>query len=194
MSNKTPSAKWRENGDPDPHGNHYNCERAQLALGDMTDDELANALFIHGDIVPPIEDVIAGKAKMPITYLTAGKERIRWLSRRLVETASQRDALLAATEEIIRISDRQHDAWDAAKAVIAEIKGGNAAQTPDRLGWLESMHTLHGAVEILYVVDGYQLTLTCDDEPVGEPVHGATLNQAIDNAIAAGWKPLKKGW
>lgn len=166
MTNTTPAAKWRENGEPDPHGNHYDCERAQLALGDLTDDELANALFIHGDIVPSLEDVIAGKAKMPIVYLTAGKERIRWLSRRLVEATcqcdelqkdnaelyallqlkedeinrmvkrttdaenelanalNQRDALLAATEEIIRISDREHDAWDAAKAVIAEIKGG----------------------------------------------------------------------
>lgn len=61
------------------------------------------------------------------------------------------------------------------------------------LDWLESMHTLHGAVEILYVVDGYQLTLTYDGAQVGEPVRGATLDEAIDNAIAAGWKPLSKG-
>lgn len=70
---------------------------------------------------------------------------------------------------------------------------GGAAPTVDRLEWLESMHTLHGAVEILYVVDGYQLTQTYDDAAVGKPVRGATLEKAIDKAIAAGWKPLTKG-
>jgi oligoribonuclease NrnB/cAMP/cGMP phosphodiesterase (DHH superfamily) len=30
-----------------------------------------------------MNDVISGKAKMPIVYLTATKERIRWLSRKL---------------------------------------------------------------------------------------------------------------
>ncbi|MCW3733619.1 hypothetical protein, partial [Burkholderia cenocepacia] len=61
-------------------------ERAALTLGTLTDDELANAVFMHGNERPPIQDVIAGTAFMPIVYLTAAKERIRWLSRAL-ETA-----------------------------------------------------------------------------------------------------------
>lgn len=61
------------------------------------------------------------------------------------------------------------------------------------LEWLESMNTLHGTVEMLYVVDGYQLTYTYHDSQIGEPVHGATLVEAIGNAIAAGWQPLRKG-
>ena len=36
----------------------------------------------------------------------------------------QRDKLLAALVEVIRISDRDHDAWNHAKAVIAEVRGG----------------------------------------------------------------------
>lgn len=80
----TPAAKWRENGEPDPHGDHYNCERAALSMGDMTDDELANAVFMHGNERPSLAEMLAGKP-MPIAYLTAAKERIRWLSRKLVE-------------------------------------------------------------------------------------------------------------
>ena len=35
----------------------------------------------------------------------------------------QRDKLLAALVYVIRISDRDHDAWNHAKALIAEVKG-----------------------------------------------------------------------
>ncbi|MGH1373603.1 MAG: hypothetical protein ACRBBW_16300 [Cellvibrionaceae bacterium] len=83
LSQITPSAEWRENGEPDPHGATYSCERSELALGDMTDDALANAVFLHGNHPPSVEDLIAGKARPPIVYLTAAKERIRWLSRAL---------------------------------------------------------------------------------------------------------------
>lgn len=31
--------------------------------------------------------------------------------------------LLAALEEVVRISDRKHDAWDAAKAAIKKARG-----------------------------------------------------------------------
>lgn len=83
MTNQTPAAHWRENGEPDPHGSYYDRDRAQLTLGDLTDDELANAVFMHGDGKPSIAEIIAGTAKMPIVYLTAAKERIRWLSRKV---------------------------------------------------------------------------------------------------------------
>lgn len=83
----TPAALWRKNREPDPHGTTYDCERAALTLGAYTDDELANAVFLHGNETPSMADVVAGKALMPIVYLTAAKERIRWLSRRLSETA-----------------------------------------------------------------------------------------------------------
>ncbi|MDX7778338.1 hypothetical protein SJR98_09615 [Aeromonas hydrophila] len=89
MSNQTPAAHWREKGEPDPHGSYYDFERSGLPLGDLTDDELANAVFMHGDGKPSIAEIIAGTAKMPIVYLTAAKERIRWLSRR-VEGGKQR--------------------------------------------------------------------------------------------------------
>lgn len=79
---KTPSAHWRQNGEADPFGKRYECERASLPLGNMTDDELANAVFMYGDSTPSVTELMNG-VHMPIAYLTAAKERIRWLSRQL---------------------------------------------------------------------------------------------------------------
>lgn len=82
----TPAAQWREKGEADPHGNQYDCERAALTLGTMTDDELANGAFLNYDRRPSIQDLLDGKGFMPIVWMTAVKERIRWLSRALVKT------------------------------------------------------------------------------------------------------------
>lgn len=82
MSNQTPAAHWRQNGEDDPFGKRYECERASLPMGHLTDDELANAVFMYGDSIPSATELMNG-AHMPIAYLTAAKERIRWLSRQL---------------------------------------------------------------------------------------------------------------
>lgn len=60
----------------------------------------------------------------------------------------------------------------------------------DKIEWLESMHTLHGAFEMLYVVSGYQIQRTFDGSCVGDPITAESLSEAIEIAIAAGWKPL----
>lgn len=39
-----------------------------------------------------------------------------------VRAEEQRDELLKALKEVVRISDRKHDAWDAAKAAIAKAE------------------------------------------------------------------------
>lgn len=75
----TPAANWRKNGEPDPHGTDYDCERAKLAKGHLTDDELANGLYMCDHRT----------SWESIGWLTAGKERIRWLSRRLVEAQAR---------------------------------------------------------------------------------------------------------
>lgn len=69
----TPPNRWSGNGEPDPHGDHFNGERACLAMGDMTDDELANGMYMCDHRT----------SFRSIHWLTAGKERIRWLSRAL---------------------------------------------------------------------------------------------------------------
>lgn len=79
----TPSSKWKTAGEQDPHGDRYDCERAALAMGSMTDDELANGVFMHGNEPLNIEALMSGKPGYhpPIAWLTAAKDRIRWLSR-----------------------------------------------------------------------------------------------------------------
>jgi hypothetical protein len=82
----TPAATWREKGEPDPHGNLFDGERSTLMLGDLTDDELANGAFMNYDCRLSIQDMLNPKPgqHMPIVWMTAAKERIRWLSRALV--------------------------------------------------------------------------------------------------------------
>lgn len=71
----TPAAQWRENGEPDPHDNYSPMRRADLCMGDRTDDQIANDVFVFNHRTG-IESIM---------YLTAAKERIRWLSRQLVK-------------------------------------------------------------------------------------------------------------
>ena len=91
----TPDLKWLANGLRDPHGKHFQPDNlgellanrassaeimlayqgamraADAKFGKMSDDELANAVFMY--------DHRSGLSS--IMYLTAAKERIRWLSR-----------------------------------------------------------------------------------------------------------------
>lgn len=90
----------------DPHSNDR--ERARLPLGQLTDDELANAAFMHYDQRPDVMDIITGTAKPPIVYMTAIKERVRWLSRALQEAIDQ----LKETNELRRQRDNFKLAYD----------------------------------------------------------------------------------
>lgn len=88
----TPAAKWRAEGSPDPHGKRYDCERANLCMGDLTDDELANGVFLHGNEPLDIDKVIsqAPGYHPSIAWLTAAKDRIRWLSRALEQALAEK--------------------------------------------------------------------------------------------------------
>lgn len=81
----TPSSNWKANGEVDPHGDRYACERAKLALGHLTDDELANAVFMGANEPLDIRRMMAEDPDYhaPMALLTAAKDRIRWLSRAL---------------------------------------------------------------------------------------------------------------
>ena len=73
----TPAARWRDEGKPDPHGNRYDCLREETVGGHLTDDEVANAVFLDPDLA----------------NLTIAKDRIRWLSRQ-VERVAERNRKL----------------------------------------------------------------------------------------------------
>lgn len=78
---QTPSSRLHSEGKPDPHGTRYDCNRAQLAMGQYTDDELANAVFLYNH----------RSGFESLSFLTAAKDRIRWLSRAL-EQATKHEA------------------------------------------------------------------------------------------------------
>lgn len=78
----TPAHRWSA----DPHAGRYDGERADLAMGDLTDDELANGAFMNYDRPLNIEGILAGTHSSPIAWMTAVKDRIRWLSRKLDES------------------------------------------------------------------------------------------------------------
>ena len=111
---KTPAAKWREEGQADPHGDHYNCQRAALTLGELTDDELANGVFLHGN--EPL-NINALLRKTPgyhsaVVWLNAGKDRIRWLSRALEESKDREQAL----QQRLNAADQRIDELTQPKA------------------------------------------------------------------------------
>lgn len=77
FTESTPSSHWRAAGQPDPHAGYYDGERAALCLGSLTDDEIANAVYMDPNIA----------------NLTGAKERIRWLSRALVKALATSSVL-----------------------------------------------------------------------------------------------------
>lgn len=83
LAPSTPFAKWRENGEPDPHGTHYSGESTSLCMANVSSEMLAEDL------------VTVNKGLLFIGVLTAGKERLRWLSRKLYRLADDHDAINA---------------------------------------------------------------------------------------------------
>jgi hypothetical protein len=48
--------------------------------------------------------------------------------------------------------------------------------------WIEACNTLHRQVEILYVVDGYQVSITYDSNYTNYAWRGSTLLETINKA------------
>lgn len=91
----TPAARWRQEGEADPHAGHYDGERARLILGKLTDDELANGAFLEYDRRLDITRALAKDPDYhpPIVWMQAVKDRIRWLSRSLVAACGREQSL-----------------------------------------------------------------------------------------------------
>ncbi|KZB73277.1 MULTISPECIES: hypothetical protein [Thalassospira] len=100
---ETPAARWREQGDQDPHAGKYDCERSELAYGDFTDDELANAVYLCDHRT----------SFRSIGLIEAAKQRIRWLSRQNEAKAARINELEQAASDLI-------ERWSASGALILE--------------------------------------------------------------------------
>jgi hypothetical protein len=69
--------------------------------------------------------------------------------------------------------------------LMADLRRALDAPTEGEvIDWIERNHTLHRKVEALYVVDGYEVTITHDDERIAGPWHGETLLDAYRLAMA----------
>jgi uncharacterized phage infection (PIP) family protein YhgE len=116
-TNKTPSAEWREAGQDDPHGDRYSCEREALALGHLSDDQLANAVFAHNHRELDLAAVMSGESSS-ITLLTAAKQRIRWLSRKLVATEQEVEQLHRQIDALkMQLADKQYAFYQRGKTL-----------------------------------------------------------------------------
>lgn len=128
LAKSTPSSKWAQNGEPDPHGTRYDCERAALAMGKLTDDELANDAFMNYDQRPPLQDIIDGKGRSPVMWMTAVKDRIRWLSRALAaatagaKPSGEREALIAYLRKFGPSCNISMQAKEAADMLAADAQ------------------------------------------------------------------------
>lgn len=112
--------------EPDPHGTRYQCERAALALGHLSDDELANGAFMNYDAKLDIARVLADEPDYhpPIVWMTAVKDRIRWLSRQLAAPAPV-DAAATVPDLRERLAEAHDASLDtdhhACRAILMEI-------------------------------------------------------------------------
>lgn len=128
MDNKpasTPAARWREEGEVDPHKGHYDGERSSLTLGDLTDDELANGAFMNYDRPLDIHAIMEKRPgyHSPIAWMTAVKDRIRWLSRVNEKLLAENAELRARLGGTLVLSER-----DSA-TVAAALEGQPAEPT-----------------------------------------------------------------
>ena len=70
-TSSTPFNAWSLNGEPDPHGDYYIGGRLAIMHGKMPDHVISVALEM-----PNLGHSVGGSM-----FLTAAKERLRWLSR-----------------------------------------------------------------------------------------------------------------
>ena len=112
-SKSTPSANWFINGEKDPFPELINQERGSLCLGNHTDDELAAEVFLYGNPSDREKSQRLMSGQIPdIAYLTAAKERIRWLSRHLESSLKANQELvnrIVELETIIRSQENDDD-------------------------------------------------------------------------------------
>lgn len=102
--------------------------------------------------------------------------------------AIEQPAIVAMiTEEQTRDFIEKWNAMPLHGPTIVQMQAAGQLLKPvevEQIAWLQKANTLHRQVDILYVVDGYQVTVTHDEHPISEDFHGETLREAISNAMA----------
>lgn len=118
----TPSSKWQAEGEKDPHGSRYDCGRQEIAMGNLSDKDLA---------------LWACPSFAKEGYRRAAADRIMWLSNRLDEIGSNRS--LAASLDQERAALLMGDLTDDELANAQYMEAGDIViQTAvkERMRWL----------------------------------------------------------
>ncbi|MGH0004478.1 hypothetical protein ACQU0X_30810 [Pseudovibrio ascidiaceicola] len=89
----TPAADWRENGEKDPHGNRYDCERHQTIGGQYSDDQVANFQYMRSS---------------DLESSTIAKDRIRWLSRKVVALEAKLEQIKTDLQDKHKVLSNLH--------------------------------------------------------------------------------------
>ena len=84
----TAFADWRVKGESDPHDDHYNCDVNSLCMGDTP------CVVIYSMLE------VAYASPLSVGILTAGKERLRWLSRKLHKLTGEDDQVNIRRSEL----------------------------------------------------------------------------------------------
>lgn len=122
MTVSTPFAKWRELGEQDPHGERYNQGVEVIASPQHCSELVAISL-------------ITGRGLMFIVWLTAGKERLRWLSRKLYKMTNDHQRVNEHRAKLTR-GDLTDD--ELANAFFLSESNEDLQAGHDRIMWLLS--------------------------------------------------------
>lgn len=134
----TPAAMWRVNGDVDPFGNTYDCQMSELTMGDIDTATLAIMIGIYAGVDRSNTDAFLKQ----LSYIYAGKDRLRWLSRRLHEHETE---TVRECNNVQRSNLPYGTFGDDAMAFTLAVDGNNTENGYDvckaaekRLKWLSS--------------------------------------------------------
>lgn len=140
----TPSSNWSQKGESDPLGDRSTQHRHELTLGELTDDQLANSVFLHNH-----REVNVG-VPSSFALLTAAKERILWLSHQVswptcnVSVSGEPDAVIdvgthaffkSLSQQLewnalpdFKLGDRQYQAFEVCGIIVED--GENVQSVP----------------------------------------------------------------
>lgn len=200
-----PANRWKERGESDPFSDYLDMERAHLCMGNYTDDELANEVFMHDH---RNEDIMAlHRAGKPtsIAILTAAKERIRWLSRHLKKTLAElkvKPAIEVPEGWMMVPKDIPEEQWGGlARSMVAWIRM-TERQTPNSFykhytrmvgnnlpEWLQKEIDFHGGIDSEHVLPKGTVAVwiykaMLEDAPKYEPVPTVFGTISNDSYIA----------
>lgn len=99
MSEIPSSVQYGVNSD-DPYGRTYSCSRNNLELGHISDDALADTVVAKARWFSHIGRFADERVTEMVTWCSAAKDRVKWLSRQLSKAERERDELFEIVKHL----------------------------------------------------------------------------------------------